>query len=133
MLNEEFDAADPAYRSDPAPDAMLRSLLRDERLRERIAVAARRQLLRAVPTPWYGWVARYGRAIVPIGVAAALIAAVILNRSVHNDADAMAQAAASASSRPDLRGAVAGGSRSAVTDAVVGPDSTEFLIAMVVR
>jgi len=133
MHTDDFDANDPAFRSDPAPDAMLRTLLRDERLRERIAVAARRQVLRAVPTPWYGWVARYGRAIVPIGVAAALIAAVILNRSVRNDADAMAQAAANATLSADLRGAVAGGSRAAVTDAVVGPDSTEFLIAMVVR
>ena len=133
MHHGEYDATNPAFRSDPAPDAMLRTLLRDERLRERIAVAARRQLLRVTPTPWYGWVARYGRAIVPIGVAAALIAAVILNRSVRNDAAAMAQAASTAASRPDLRGAVAGGSRAAVTDAVVGPDSTEFLIAMVVR
>jgi len=133
MHDDEFDATNPAFRSDPAPDAMLRTLLRDERLRERIAVAARRRLLRAVPTPWYGWVARYGRAIVPIGVAAALIAAVILNRSVRNDADAMAQGAASSSGVSDLKRAVAGGSRAAVTDAVVGPDSTEFLIAMVVR
>ncbi|MHB1313052.1 MAG: hypothetical protein ACYC3L_13635 [Gemmatimonadaceae bacterium] len=133
MRDDEFDAADPALRSDPAPDAMLRTLLRDEWLRERIVVAARRRLLRATPTPWYGWVARYGRAIVPIGVAAALIAAVILNRSVRNDADAMAQAAASTAGPSALKRAVAGGSRSAVTDAVVGPDSTEFLIAMVVR
>ena len=133
MHHDEFDATNPAYRSDPAPDPMLRTLLRDERLRERIAVAARRQLLRVTPTPWYGWVARYGRAIVPIGVAAALIAAVILNRSVRSDADAMAQAAAGTAGVSELKRAVAGGSRAAVTDAVVGPDSTEFLIAMVVR
>jgi negative regulator of sigma E activity len=133
MRDDEFDATDPTYRSDPAPDATLRALLRDERLHERIVLAARRQLMRAAPTPWYGWVARYGRAIAAVGVAAALIAAVVLNRSVNSDADAMAQAAANAATAPDLRGAVAGGSRSAVTDAVVGPDSREFLIAMVVR
>jgi hypothetical protein len=82
-----------------------------------------------VETPWYGWVARYGRAAVPIGIAAALIAAVILNRSVRSEADYAAQATIAAS---DLRGAVAGGSQAAVTDALLGPDSTEYLIAMVV-
>ncbi len=133
MSDDTFDVNDPAVRSDPAPDATLHRLLREERLRERIAIAARRQLMRAAPTQWYGWVARYGRAIVPIGVAAAVIAAVILNRQVRSDADAMAQAAASAATATDLRGAVAAGSRAAVTDALVGPDSAEFLIAMVVR
>ena len=64
-----------------------------------------------------------------IVVAAALIAAVVLNRSVRSDAEFAAQ---SATASTDLRGAVAGGSRSAVTDAVLGPDSTEFLIAMAV-
>ena len=48
---------------------------------------------------------------------------------VRTEAEFAAQAAAATL---DLRGAVAGGSRSAVTDAVVGPDSTEFLIAMAV-
>jgi len=132
MRDDEFDPTNPAFAGDPAPDATLGALLRHERLRARIAVAARRRLMRAAPTPWYGWVARYGRTIVPIGVAAALIAAVILNRSLRSEAELMAQAAAGAVSI-DLRGAVAGGSRAAVTDAVVGPDSTEFLIAMAVR
>jgi hypothetical protein len=84
--------------------------------------------MRRIETPWYGWVARYGRAAVPIGIAAALIAAVMLNRTVRSDADYAAQAAST-----DLRGAVAGGSGAAVTDAMLGPDSTEFLIAMAVE
>lgn len=127
MNDDRFDPTDEFLAHDPVRDPMLGALLREERLRERIAVAARRRGMRRVETPWYGWVARYGRAAVPIGVAAALIAAVILNRSVRSEAEYAAQAAAT-----DLRGAVAGGSRSAVTDAVVGPDSTEFLIAMAV-
>ncbi|HEY3288407.1 MAG TPA: hypothetical protein VGJ96_14900 [Gemmatimonadaceae bacterium] len=127
MNNDLFDPTDEFLARDPAPDPVLGALLREERLRERIAVAARFRRMRRVETPWYGWVARYGRAAVPIGIAAALIAAVILNRSVRTEADFAAQAAAA-----DLRGAVAGGSRTAVTDAVLGPDSTEFLIAMAV-
>ncbi|MHB8839369.1 MAG: hypothetical protein ACYC7F_10495 [Gemmatimonadaceae bacterium] len=127
MTDDLFNPADEFLAQDPEREPVLGALLREERLRERIVVAARRRGMRRVDTSWYGWVARYGRAAVPIGIAAALIAAVILNRSVRNEAELAAQAAAT-----DLRGAVAGGSRSAVTDAVVGPDSTEFLIAMAV-
>jgi hypothetical protein len=130
MYDDEFNPADPALSQDPARDAELGRWLREDRLRERIAVAARRQLMRRVPTPWYGWVARYDRAIISIGVAAALIAAVVLNRSVRNEAELAAQSIPAAAT--DLRGAVAGGSRSAITDAVVGPDATEFLIALAV-
>ncbi len=130
MTNDPFDPTDRLFGDDPERDAALGALLREHRLHERIIVAARRQRMRRVETPWYGWVARYGRAAVPIGIAAALIAAVILNRSVRTDAEYAAQ---SASASSDLRGAVAGGSRAAVTDAVVGPDSTEFLIAMAVE
>lgn len=130
MTDHEFDPTDVRLASDPERDAQIGALLREHRLRERIALAARRHRMRRLDTPWYGWVARYGRAAVPIGIAAALIAAVILNRSVRSDAEFAAQSAAAAS---DLRGAVAGGSRAAVTDAVVGPDSTEFLIAMAVE
>jgi len=128
MSNDPFNPADDVLAQDPPRDPVLGALLREERLRERIVIAARRHQMRRVDTPWYGWVARYGRAAVPIGIAAALLAAVLLNRSVRNEAEVAAQAAASS----DLRGAVAGGSRTAVTDAVVGPDSTEFLIAMAV-
>jgi hypothetical protein len=128
MSDELFNPADEILAQDPPRDPVLGALLREERLRERIVIAARRHRMRRVDTPWYGWVARYGRAAVPIGIAAALILAVLLNRSVRNEAEVAAQAAASS----DLRGAVAGGSRTAVTDAVVGPDSTEFLIAMAV-
>jgi len=128
MSNDLFNPADEGLAQDPLRDPVLGALLREERLRERIVIAARRHRMRRVDTPWYGWVARYGRAAVPIGIAAALLAAVLLNRSVRNEAEVAAQAAASS----DLRGAVAGGSRTAVTDAVVGPDSTEFLIAMAV-
>lgn len=131
MIDERFDSNDPMLADDPPRDAMLRTLLLEHRLAERIGIAARRHVMRAVPTPWYGWVARYGRAAVPIGIAAALIAAVILNRSVKTEAEYAARSN-SASTSTDLRGAVAGGSRSAVTDAVLGPDSTEFLIAMAV-
>jgi hypothetical protein len=127
-MNDQINEADD-FSQDPARDAVLGARLRQARLRERIAVASRRHRLRLVETPWYGLVARYGRAAVPIGVAAALIAAVVLNRSVRRDAEYAAQAATAST---DLRGAVAGGSRSAVTDAVLGPDSTEFLIAMAV-
>ncbi len=127
MTDDLFNPADEFLAQDPEREPVLGALLREERLRERIVVAARRCGMRRVDTSWYGWVARYGRAAVPIGIAAALIAAVILNRSVRNEAELAAQAAAT-----DLRGAVADGSRSAVTDAVVGPDSTEFLIAMAV-
>jgi hypothetical protein len=127
MTDQLFNPSDEFLAADPQRDAQLGALLREERLRERIVVAARRRRLR-IETPWYGWVARYGRAAVPIGIAAALIAAVILNRTVRTDADFAAQSAAT-----DLRGAVAGGSRADVTDAVVGPDSTEFLIAMTVE
>jgi hypothetical protein len=129
MTDDLFDPTDPLLMEDPARDATLGALLREHRLRERIAVAARRRRMRRLDTPWYGWVARYGRAAVPIGIAAALIAAVILNSTVRSEAEVAAQAAAAA----DLRGAVAGGSRAAVTDAVIGPDSTEFLIAMAVE
>lgn len=128
MNDHQINEADDFSR-DPARDALLGTLLREARLRERIAVASRRHRMRIVETPWYGLVARYGRAAVPIGIAAALIAAVVLNRSVRSDAEFAAQSAIAAS---DLRGAVAGGSRAAVTDAVLGPDSTEFLIAMAV-
>ncbi len=128
MNNDRINEADD-FSQDPARDAMLGALLREARLRERIAVASRRHAIRLVETPWYDLVARYGRAAVPIGIAAALIAAVVLNRSVRSDAEFAAQ---SATASTDLRGAVAGGSRSAVTDAVLGPDSTEFLIAMAV-
>lgn len=128
MINDEFDPTDAFLAQDPARDAALGALLREHRLRERIAMAARRRRMQRLDTPWYGWVARYGRAAVPLGIAAALIAAVILNRTVRSDAEYAAQAAAAA----DLRGALAGGSRNAVTDAVMGPDSTEFLIAMAV-
>jgi hypothetical protein len=128
MNDQQFDPTDEFLSSDPARDPALGALLREHRLRERIGVMARRRRMR-VETPWYGWVARYGRAAVPIGIAAALIAAVILNRSVRTEAEFAAQAPSSAS---DLRGAVAGGSQSAVTDALLGPDSTEYLIAMVV-
>ena len=124
QINEAGD-----FSRDPARDAVLGALLRQARLRERIALASRRHRLRLVETPWYGLVARYGRAAVPIGIAAALIAAVVLSRSVRSDAEYAAQAATAST---DLRGAVAGGSRAAVTDAVLGPDSTEFLIAMAV-
>ncbi len=127
MTDDILTPTDARLANDPERDPMLGALLREARLRERIGVAARRRGLRRVDTPWYGWVARYGRAAVPIGIAAALIAAVILNRSVRSEAELAVQAAAT-----DLRGAVTGGSRSAVTDAVVGPDSTEFLIAMAV-
>jgi hypothetical protein len=126
MTDERFDPTSELLAHDPPRDPVLGALLREDRLRERIAIAARRRRLR-VETPWYGWVARYGRAAVPIGVAAALIAAVILNRSVRADAEYAAQPAAS-----DLRGAVASGSPDDVTNAVLGPDSTEFLIAMTV-
>jgi hypothetical protein len=128
MTDDQFNPTDPFLSQDPDRDAVLGALLREQRLLERITVAARRHRMRRLDTPWYGWVARYGRAAVPIGIAAALIAAVILNRSVRNEAEYAAQAAISS----DLRGALAGGSRNAVTDAVVGPDSTEFLIAMAV-
>ncbi|MBM3908317.1 MAG: hypothetical protein FJ363_09630 [Gemmatimonadetes bacterium] len=126
MTDELFDPTDEFLAKDPDRDPALGALLREDRLRERIVVAARRRRLRRVDTPWYGWVARYGRAAVPIGIAAALIAAVILNRSPRADAEFAAQAAT------DLQGAVASGSRTDVTDALVGPDSTEFLIAMAV-
>lgn len=129
MTDQQFDPTDEFLSSDPARDPALGARLREHRLRERIGVMARRSRLRGVETPWYGWVARYGRAAVPIGIAAALIAAVILNRSVHTEAEYAAQATMSVS---ELRGAVAGGSQSAVTDALLGPDSTEYLIAMVV-
>lgn len=129
MSDQQFDPTDEFLSSDPAREPVIGALLREHRLRERIGVMARRRGTRRVETPWYGWVARYGRAAVPIGIAAALIAAVILNRSVRTDAEYAAQATMSAS---DLRGAVAGGSHSAVTDALLGPDSTEYLIAMVV-
>jgi hypothetical protein len=128
MTDDLFNPADARLAADPERDPMLGELLRAERLRERIALAVRRRGMRRIETPWYGWVARYGRAAVPIGIAAALIAAVILNRTVRSDADYAAQAAST-----DLRGAVAGGSGSAVTDAMLGPDSTEFLIAMAVE
>jgi hypothetical protein len=128
MTDDLFDPTDQLLAEDPPRDATLGFLLREHRLHERIAVAARRLRVRRVDTPWYGWVARYGRAAVPIGIAAALIAAVILNSSVPSEAEYAAQSGVAA----DLRGAVAGGSRLAVTDAVVGPDSTEFLIAMAV-
>jgi hypothetical protein len=128
MSDELFNPADEFLAQDPPRDPVLGALLREERLHERIVIAARRRQMRRVDTPWYGWVARYGRAAVPIGIAAALLAAVLLNRSVRNEAEVAAQAAASS----DLRGAVTGGSRTAVTDAVLGPDSTEFLIAMAV-
>ena len=130
MNNDQIDHSDGDFSQDPGRDPLLGTLLREARLRERIAVASRRHRMRLAETSWYGWVARYGRAAVPIGIAAALIAAVILNRSVRTEAEYAAQAAAATL---DLRGAVAGGSRSAVTDAVVGPDSTEFLIAMAVE
>ncbi|HEY5490413.1 MAG TPA: hypothetical protein VIK25_04390 [Gemmatimonadaceae bacterium] len=129
MNGEQINHSDGDFSQDPERDPFLGALLREARLRERIAVASRRHRMRLTETSWYGWVARYGRAAVPIGIAAALIAAVILNRSVRTEAEFAAQAAAATL---DLRGAVAGGSRSAVTDAVVGPDSTEFLIAMAV-
>lgn len=129
MTDNEFDPTDASLAQDPERDAVLGALLREHRLHERIVVAARRHRLRRIDTPWYGWVARYGRAAVPIGIAAALIAAVILNRSVRSDAEYAAQ---SAEASADLRGAVAAGSRTAVTDAVVGPDSTEIFIAMAV-
>jgi len=128
-MNDEQINSGGDFAQDPARDALLGTLLRESRLRERIAVATRRHGMRLVETPWYGLVARYGRAAVPIGIAAALIAAVVLNRTVRSDAEFAAQSTATA---VDLRGAVAGGSRSTVTDAVLGPDSTEFLIAMVV-
>ena len=128
-MNDEQINSGGDFAQDPARDALLGTLLREARLRERIAVATRRHRMRIVETPWYSLVARYGRAAVPIGVAAALIAAVVLNRAVRSDAEFAAQSTAAA---VDLRGAVAGGSRSSVTDAVLGPDSTEFLIAMVV-
>lgn len=127
MTDDLFNPTDEFLAHDPERDPVLGELLRTERLRERIVVAARRHCMRREETPWYGLVARYGRAAVPIGIAAALIAAVILNRSVPSEAQYAAQSVSA-----DLRGAVAGGSRSAVTDAVVGPDSTEFLIAMAV-
>jgi hypothetical protein len=129
MNDDQINHSDGDLSQDPPRDAFLGALLREARLRERIAVASRRHRMRLVETSWYAWVARYGRAAVPIGIAAALIAAVILNRSVRTEAEFAAQATAATL---DLRGAVAGGSRSAVTDAVVGPDSTEFLIAMAV-
>jgi len=129
MNNDQFNPADESLAQDPLRDPVLGALLREERLRERIVIAARRHRMRRADAPWYGWVARYGRAAVPIGIAAALLAAVLLNRSVRSEAEVAAQAAASS----DLRGAVTGGSRTAVTDAVVGPDSTEFLIAMAVE
>jgi hypothetical protein len=129
MTTDQFDPTDARYAADPIRDAALGALLREHQLARRIAVAARRRSTRRLETPWYGWVARYGRAAVPIGIAAALIAAVILNRSIKTEAEFAAELAASA----DLRGAVAGGSRADVTDAVVGPDSTEFLIAMAVE
>ncbi|MBW7932331.1 MAG: hypothetical protein H3C62_01710 [Gemmatimonadaceae bacterium] len=127
MTDDLFDPTDARLAHDPERDPVLGALLREDRLRERISIAARRRGMRRVDTPWYGWVARYGRAAIPIGIAAALIAAVILNRSVRTEAELAAQAAAT-----DLRGAVADGSRAALTDAVVGPDSTEFFIAMAV-
>jgi len=130
MTYDQFDPTDASLAHDPGRDAVLGALLREHRLHERIALAARRHILRRSDTPWYGWVARYGRAAVPIGIAAALIAAVILNRSVRTEAEYAAQAA---SASADLRGAVAGGSRAAVTDALVGPDSTELFIAMAVE
>lgn len=130
MNDQQFDPTDEFLSSDPAHDPALGALLREHRLRERIGVLVRRRGMRRVETPWYGWVARYGRAAVPIGIAAALIAAVILNRSVRTEAEFAAQATTAAAS--DLRGAVAGGSHAAVTDALLGPDSTEYLIAMVV-
>ncbi len=129
MSNDQFNPTDDYLAQDPPRDPALGALLREEQLRERIVIATRRHRMQRVDTPWYGWVARYGRAAVPIGIAAALIAAVILNRSVRSEAEVAAQAAASS----DLQGAVAGGSRRLVTDAVVGPDSTEFLIAMAVE
>ena len=121
MTDQLFDPTDEFLSSDPARDPALGALLREHRLRERIGVMARRRRMRRVETPWYGWVARYGRAAVPIGIAAALIAAVILNRSVRTEAEYAAQATMTTR---DLRGAVAGGSHAAVTDALVGPDST---------
>jgi len=129
MSDQQFDPTDEVLSSDPTREPALRALLREHRLRERISVMARRRRMRGAETPWYSWVARYGRAAVPIGIAAALIAAVILNRSVRTEAEYAAQATIVGS---DLRGAVAGGSRAAVTDALLGPDSTEYLIAMVV-
>lgn len=129
MTDELFNPTDPMLAQDPLRDPALGALLRRERLHERIVIASRRRQLRLAETPWYAWVARYGRAAVPIGVAAAVVAAVILNRSVRSEADVAAQASASS----DLRAAVAGASRAAVTDAVLGPDSTEFLIAMAVE
>jgi hypothetical protein len=128
MSNDQFDPTDALLAHDPEREAQMGALLREHRLRERIAVASRRHRMRRIDTPWYGWVARYGRAAVPIGIAAALIAAVILNGSVRSDAEYAAQAAVGS----DLRGAVAGGSRAAVTDVLVGPDSTELFIAMAV-
>lgn len=130
MNDDQINHSDGDFSRDPERDALLGTLLREARLRERITVASRRHRMRLAETSWYGWVARYGRAAVPIGIAAALIAAVILNSSVRTEAEFAAQAAAATL---DLRGAVAGGSRLAVTDAVVGPDSTEFLIAMAVE
>ncbi len=130
MTDNLFDANDPQLAADPARDDTLRLLLREHRLAERIGVAARRRAMRRVETPWYGWVARYGGAAVSLGVAAALLAAVVLDRAARTEAEYARTAIPAAS---DLRGAVAGGSRAAVTDAVLGPDSTEFLIAMAVE
>lgn len=127
MNNERFDPMAKEFAHDPARDPVLGALLREERLGERIRVLARARHLRRADTPWYGWVAQYARTAIPLGIAAALIAAVLLNRSVRLEAELAAQTVAT-----DLRGAVTGGSRLAVTDAVVGPDSTEFLIAMAV-
>ena len=132
MSDHLFDPTDEFLAQDPERDPMLGALLREKRLFERIAVASRRHRLRRVETPWYGWVARYGRAAVPIGIAAALIAAVILNRSVPTEAEFAAQSAVQSATPTDLRGAVTNGSHADVTNAVLGPDSTEFLIAMTV-
>ncbi len=129
MSTNRFDPTDDLLARDPDRDPALGALLREHRLHERIMVAARRGRLRRLDTPWYGWVARYGRAAVPIGIAAALIAAVILNRSVRSDAEYAAQAAAV---QNDVAGALARGSYNVVSDALVGPDSTELFIAMAV-
>jgi hypothetical protein len=71
MNDQLFDPTDEFLSSDPARDPALGALLREHRLRERIGVMARRRRMRRVETPWYGLVARYGRAAVPIGIAAA--------------------------------------------------------------
>jgi negative regulator of sigma E activity len=119
-----------ALRGSPMPGGSLD----DEQLHSRIMSAARPRLaqLRAWPRPWWEWTAGWARVAVPVGLAASLVAGVLLVRSPSSGESLSSVAADTTTASGVILSAAAGGTGSPqVGDELVAQASDDWLLTQV--